>query len=106
MNILNLKRITQKEIIPGFKARFVHAESFTIAHWEVEKGSSLPAHSHIHEQTTHVTEGEFKMTIDGETQVLQTGSIVVIPPNVPHFGKALTNCKITDTFCPRRDDYL
>lgn len=106
MNILDLNKIEQKEIIPGFIARFIHADGFTIAHWDIEKGASLPFHSHIHEQVTHLTEGEFEMTIGGETKVFKAGSIVIIPSNVPHSGKALTNCKITDTFCPRRDDYL
>ena len=39
----------------------------TLAFWEVKKGSEIPEHFHIHEQTTQVTEGEFEMTVDGDT---------------------------------------
>ena len=91
--------------MPGFKCRMVHAENFTIAFWEIEKDSILPEHKHINEQTTQVIKGALELTINGKTQILEGGDIVVIPPNVIHKGKALTYCEITDTFCPTREDY-
>ena len=103
--IKEITSIESKEIIKGFKGRFVHAEKFTIAFWEIEEGAILPEHAHIHEQTTQVIEGELEMTINGKTFILQPGAIVVIPSNVKHSGKALTPCKVTDVFCPVREDY-
>ena len=100
-----IKNIEQKEILPGFKGRFVYTNRATIAFWEIEKDSILPEHSHIHEQTTQVIEGKLEMTINNETLVLEPGMIVSIPSNVSHSGKALTTCKLTDTFCPAREDY-
>ena len=100
-----IKNIEQKEILPGFKGRFVHTNSSTIAFWEIEKGSVLPEHSHIHEQTTQVIEGKLEMTINYKTIVLEPDMIVTIPSNVVHSGKALSTCKLTDTFCPVREDY-
>ncbi len=100
-----IQHIAQKEIIKGFKARFVHSEHMTFAYWEIEKGAELPLHSHLHEQIAMVTQGEFEMTIGGETQVYKPGKIAVIPPHVEHSGKALTYCEITDVFSPVREDY-
>lgn len=100
-----IKEIEQKEIIKGFKGRFVHMESFTIAFWEVEEGAEIPLHSHIHEQTTQVIEGKFEMTVDNITKVYEPGMIVTIPSFVEHGGKAITNCKLTDVFCPVREEY-
>ena len=100
-----IKNIEQKEILAGFKGRFVHTNSSTIVFWEIEKGSVLPEHSHFPEQTTQVIEGKLEMTINNETLVLEPGMIVSIPSNVTHSGKALTTCKVTDTFCPVREDY-
>ena len=102
---IDLKNIPQKEIIKGFKAQFVHSEHTTTAFWEVEFGAELPLHSHIHEQISMVTEGQFEMTIDGETKVYTPGMMVIIPSNIEHSGKALTACKITDVFSPVRADY-
>jgi quercetin dioxygenase-like cupin family protein len=103
--VKKINSIVQKEIIPGFKGRLVHAENFTIAFWEIEAGSILPEHKHINEQSTQLTKGILELTINGETHILNEGDIVVIPPNVIHKGKALTYCEITDTFCPTREDY-
>jgi len=102
---MEIKDINPKEIIKGFHGRFVHMETFTIAFWEVTKGSEIPEHTHFHEQTTQVTEGEFEMTVDGVTKIYTPGSILQIPSLAKHSGKALTNCKITDVFCPVREEY-
>ena len=105
MTFLNLKDIQTKEILPGFKVRFVHSENMTFGHWKITKGSSLPAHSHPHEQVTHVLEGEFELTVGDETRMLTSDMGAVIPPNVPHSGRAITDCRVIDTFYPVREDY-
>jgi len=101
----SLSNLKATELLKGFNGKFVHTQNFTIAFWEIDKGSILPKHNHIHEQTTQVIEGNLELTIGTETKILKAGEIAVIPPNVAHSGKALTNCKVTDTFCPVREDY-
>lgn len=103
--IQDISKIEPKEVIKGFNGRFFHTNSFTIAFWEIQEGSLLPEHAHIHEQTTQVIEGKLEMLINGITTVLEPGMIANIPSNVIHSGKALTNCKVTDVFSPTREDY-
>ena len=59
----------------------------------------------LHALNVHVLEGEFELTVAGETKVLKPGQVAVIPSNVPHSGKALTKCYIIDAFYPVREDY-
>ncbi len=105
MPFIELKKVKEKEIVPGYKARFIHSEDMTAASWNIKKGYSLPEHSHYQEQISCVTDGEFELTIDGETQILNSGKVAVIPSNAKHSGKAITDCKIIDIFCPVREDY-
>lgn len=105
MPYLKLNDIEGKEIVKGYIARFVHSDNLTTAYWEVTAGSELPLHSHMNEQVSNVTEGEFEFNLDGDTRILKPGDVVVIPPDIPHSGKAVTNCKIIDTFYPVREDY-
>jgi len=105
MGFLNLKDIEQKEIVKGYKARFVHSDNMTTAYWEVEASAELPQHSHMNEQISNVTKGKFEFNLDGEIKTLEPGDVVVIPSNVPHSGKAVTDCLIIDTFHPVREDY-
>jgi quercetin dioxygenase-like cupin family protein len=94
-----------REIVPGFHARFVHTDRITLAYWDIREGASLPEHSHPHEQTVNVIDGVFHLTVDGELFEMTEGSVVLIPPDVPHSGKALTDCRVIDVFAPVREDY-
>jgi len=102
---IEVQQLPQKEIIKGFRGKFIHTETVTLAFFEVEKGAALPLHSHIHEQVTQVLEGQFQLTVGDETKVYEKGQVVIIPSNVPHGGVALTTCKIFDIFTPVREDY-
>ncbi|HYE83044.1 MAG TPA: cupin domain-containing protein [Clostridia bacterium] len=106
MNQIKLWEVAEREMVPGYHAKFVHSENMTIAYWDIEKGNALPKHSHPHEQVANIIEGSFEMTVDGETSVLGPGSVVIIPSNAMHSGKALTSCRIIDVFYPVRTDYI
>ncbi|MEM7187953.1 MAG: cupin domain-containing protein [Bacteroidota bacterium] len=97
--------ITPKEILPGFKARFIHTASQTLSLVTIEEGAVLPEHAHMHEQISQVLEGSFELTVGKETRVCSPGDIALIDSNVPHSGKALTACTIFDIFTPVREDY-
>lgn len=101
----DLLQIEPRELIKGFRGRFVHTEKSTLVFWEIEAGAELPLHAHFHEQTTYVMEGRFELNVAGETQVYEPGLVAVIPSNVEHSGRALTPCKILDVFCPVREEY-
>ena len=101
-DLLNIPNI---EVIKGFTAKFIHTPSMTLGFWEVTEGAVLPAHNHIHEQVTMVEEGEFQLTVAGETKVYTKGMVAVILPNIEHSGIALTDCKLFDIFQPVREDY-
>lgn len=105
MYFLNLDEITEREIVPGYRAKFIHADGMTIAYWEVEAGAALPEHSHPHEQIANVLEGEFELTVAGESRILVPGQVAVIPGDVPHSGRAVSACRLLDAFQPAREDY-
>jgi quercetin dioxygenase-like cupin family protein len=105
MPIINLKDIKEQHIVAGFDAKFVHTENMTLAYWKVKKDAILPKHSHMHEQVTHVIKGEFELTIGEETKICKPGMVAVIPANIEHHGKALTDCDLLDVFYPIREDY-
>ena len=100
------KNIEEKTIVPGFRARFIHSANMTFALWDIDAGASLPEHAHSHEQVGHLLEGEFILTIAGESNVMKTGSVAVVPSNARHSGKAVTACRILDVFYPPREDYF
>jgi len=103
---IDRSELRKHEMIPGFTARFIHSKEMTISYWDVQKGSKLPEHSHHHEQISQVMKGEFQLVINGETMIMTAGNTAIIPSNILHSGLALTDCKIMDIFCPKREDYV
>ncbi len=102
----SLDQIKWKELLPGFRVRFLHTKHMTLAFWNIDAGAELPEHSHPHEQVASIQAGEFELNIEGEMQVLKPGQIATIPGNKRHSGKALTDCEMLDIFSPVREEYL
>ena len=105
MNVFDLSELESRELLEGTEARFVHGERMTVAYWRFEPGVPLPEHAHPHEQVTNVMSGKFDLTVEGETRRLGPGSVVVIPSDARHAGRAVTDCRIIDVFHPVREDY-
>lgn len=105
MGLVNLDELPALEIADGIFARVVTADTFTVAHVSIKKGSLLPEHAHYHEQVVNVVEGELELTVEGTPYILKAGKVMVLPPNVPHSGKALTDVKVVDVFHPVREDF-
>jgi quercetin dioxygenase-like cupin family protein len=73
---------------------------------EVAPGAVMPLHSHPHEQTGIMMQGEFEMTIGGESRVLRPGDAYVIPGGVEHGVKGSEGWSLAlDIFSPPREDY-
>lgn len=105
MSFINLKEIAEREVVPGFKGKFIHSDNVTVVHWSITAESELSEHNHPHEQITNIIDGELELSIEGKTKRLKSGELAVVPSNVKHHGKAITDCYVIDVFYPIREDY-
>lgn len=105
MPYVKLDEFEPREIIPGYQGIFLHSDNMTLAYWTITAGSEMPEHSHPHEQVANILEGEFELVLDGDRKVLRPGMVAMIPSQVPHGGRAVSNCRILDVFHPVREDY-
>ena len=103
--IQELKKLAPRQTVPGFTGRFLHSDTMTFAYWEISKGAVSPEHAHVHEQAAYLLEGEFELVVNGVPHHMTPGTIVVIPSNVRHSGRAIADCKLLDVFNPVREDY-
>ncbi len=102
---VDLDEAAEREPVPGYKVKFVHTDNMTVAFWTVAPDRPLDEHSHQHEQVATCIEGEFELTVDGTVHHMTPGTVVVIPPNVPHSARSVTACRLIDVFHPVREDY-
>ncbi len=93
------------KIWDGIYGAIAHSEKSTFCHFNIDNGTDLPEHSHMHEQWCHVLEGELEFTIDRDVKILTSGMSAYIPSWAPHSARALTACKVIDCFTPVREDF-
>ncbi|MGE0816544.1 MAG: cupin domain-containing protein [Vicinamibacterales bacterium] len=99
-----LDALPARQLFPGFVARLVHTPFVTQSFVQCDAGASFPEHSHPHEQTVVVLEGELELHADGQTHRLRPGDVYVIPGDVPHAGTAIVDTRVLDIFSPVRED--
>jgi quercetin dioxygenase-like cupin family protein len=100
-----LKDLPSKLLVPGLIGHYAHGAQMTIGLVEIEKGTVMPVHQHVHEQITYCLEGQLDMEIGGELNSLTPGCYHIIPSNVWHGATAITDCKLLDVFGPVREEY-
>ena len=105
MSFVDTKRLAVIERLPGWYGRYFHSPSMTFAHYDFTCGSSIHEHFHPQEEVYEVIEGELEVTIDGETQVARAGLVAIVPSNVLHSVKALTDGRAIIVDYPIRRDF-
>jgi quercetin dioxygenase-like cupin family protein len=93
------------ERLPGWKGRYFHSSSMTFAHYDFARGSSIHEHFHPQEEVWNVIEGELEMTADGQTQIVRPGIAAIVPANVRHSVRALTDGRAIIVDYPLRREF-
>ncbi len=106
MPFLDFNSKKRIQLWDGVNGAFFTSEQLMFGHITLSKGAIVKEHQHVHEQWTHVLEGQMEFTINGETKVLTKGMAAHMPPNVPHSAIAVTECKVIDCFMPIREDFV
>jgi quercetin dioxygenase-like cupin family protein len=104
MPFLDFQSKQKVKLFDGVNASLFHSDDITFAHVVLEEGAIVPEHNHVHEQWTHIIEGQAEFNINGEIKLLNPGMAAHMPSNVRHGVKAITLCKVIDCFftCQRR----
>jgi len=93
------------ERLPGWYGRYFHSPSMTFAHYDFRHGASIHEHFHPQEEVYEVIEGELEVTIDGVVQIARAGLVAIVPGNVRHSVKALTDGRAIIVDYPQRLDF-
>ena len=98
-----------EELLGGtVRRRFIYGKNAMVAQIWLSKGAQVAEHTHEAEQITQVFEGLLRLTFreTGEVHDVGPGEVLVIPPNVPHQATAIADTYESDTFSPRRQDWI
>lgn len=93
-----LKGIEQKTLVYG--------ERTLMAEFVLKKGSTLPRHSHPHEQTGYLVKGRIRLSVGTEDYDARPGDSWCIPSDVEHGAEIMEDSVGLEVFSPVREDYL
>jgi len=102
-----IENLPFKELVPGIRLRAVHLEKLTVTFVELDPGSKLPEHSHLHEQISYISRGILRLTVGGKAYDVAAGQALAIPAGAPHSGEVIEGPVFAiDSFSPKRQDYV
>ena len=111
MSVLQFDKIPYEIVKEGLQRKIIRTNNlmtvlidFSNGPWEEPE----PPHSHHHEQTSYIAEGEIIFYCEGEKdQHLKAGDMFAVPSNKKHTIKLLTKrARLIDNFYPIREDFL
>ena len=106
MPFRNVNDVAPFSLSDGIRLQVVAGERMMLSFVAFAPNGIVPEHSHPHEQMGTVLEGEFRLTIDGETRLVSAGDVWHVPANVLHSAVAVgTPALALDVFAPSREDY-
>ena len=103
MPFIDTSKLPVIERKPGWRGRLFDSQNMTFAHYEFDAGSSIHAHSHPEEEVWHVIEGELEITIGGVTKRARAGFVGMVPPDITHEVRAITDGKAIVVDYPLRE---
>lgn len=101
-----MAEIEPEQMNPLLTRQFVSGEKLMFARIMLLKGCVVPEHSHPNEQIAVILSGALEFVVDGVSQVVRGGEVLVIPANVRHSATALEDTEDWDLFAPPRQDWL
>lgn len=107
-----MERVALSDVESSEAAEGVHlalmagTESMNVQHFEIEPSAEVEEHSHPHEQTGYIAEGELTFIVDGEEVVCGPGDTYAIPGDEPHAAENRGETTVTgvDIFSPPREN--
>lgn len=103
--LYNLDDQPIEQISPLVQRQYLSGVQSTIVKWTVKAGGVFPLHHHANEQITWIVKGRCEVYSQGKQFILTAGSVLIIPPNVPHEFKCTEDTIDIDFFAPQRQDW-
>ena len=72
----------------------VEGDRMIVGLMRMPAGTGAEAHSHPNEQWIYILQGTFQATVDGKDVTAQAGSLLYIPSNAVHSGKATPDADV------------
>ncbi len=106
MYFCDLESKASRELFDGVSAKFFWGDKMTLSRVEIAPNSTVPMHSHPHEQAGVILQGTLEFTIGDQVRTAGPGDMYIIPGNVEHQVVSGDEPVVAlDIFSPVREEY-
>jgi quercetin dioxygenase-like cupin family protein len=96
-----------KKALPGIRMKTLcYGAQTLMTEVLLERESTLPVHSHPHEQTGYLVKGHIRLRIGAQEHDVRPGDSWCIPSGTEHGAQTLEDSVAVEVFSPVREDYL
>jgi unsaturated pyranuronate lyase len=106
VEVKNWNGMPWEEVTASISRKIVTGANVMVSHVCLKKGAIVPEHAHVSEQISYILDGSLKFWVGKQEVILQSGDVMVIPPNMSHRALALEDTLDIDIFSPIRQDWL
>jgi len=94
------------EMLSGIRIKtLVYGEKSLMTEFILSKGSVLPEHTHLHEQTGYLVKGKMRLYIESKSQIINPGDSWCVSSNSKHKAEILEDSIAIEVFAPCREEY-
>jgi quercetin dioxygenase-like cupin family protein len=101
-HFISLNRLQSVETLKDVFMSSVQTENLTVAYTDMKAGTEIPLHHHLEEAVDIILEGILEIQIGEKSDTISPGMISIVPSNMLHWAKAITDCKVVTVFYPQR----
>ncbi|MCU1321433.1 MAG: Cupin 2 conserved barrel domain protein [Acidobacteriaceae bacterium] len=96
-----------EQLNPLLQRQFLHGTEAMLTRFHLAKSCIVPLHSHPNEQISFIVTGSLEFDFGaGDTRIVRSGEVLVIPRDLPHSAVALEDTLAFDVFAPPRQDWI
>lgn len=111
MTVLKFDKVPYQKVREGLERKIIHTKNLMTVLIDFSDGpwdDPEPPHSHPHEQTSYVADGEIVFYCEDEPeQVLEAGDMFSVASGKKHTIKLLSKtARLIDSFNPIREDFI
>ncbi|MHA1933522.1 MAG: cupin domain-containing protein [Promethearchaeota archaeon] len=105
-NIMNKEDVQPIKIFKGvYRKTLVYDNNLMLCHFNLEKNSKIPLHSHKENQIGYILKGKLKFLTEHREFICKEGDSYVFDSNEKHGALILEDSEVIDVFSPAREDY-
>jgi len=106
---VNWEKMPWQKVRDGVERKIFTGEGATLTLNRLQPGHEPKPHHHPEEQISYIVSGgQLEIHVDDQLFKLTSGGLIVIPPNIVHWGQVVGNDVVMnlDVFTPKRMEYV